>query len=217
MAEEVSNGHQVDSVQFNSTESGRLSDRRVIVMAGFPSRAKTYMAVAITRYLRWLGINVQVFRLVDYSTAAVGYRNKELPDDYFLLNALPSSMLLRQQITKKCLEDMLHFFKHENGQVAVYDTFYTNSIDRRSLLKELEMYQLEAVFIEPSQTDEQTIQEVSRGLNLTTNSVGWSAGDALKDFLCQIPSRIPRLEVMEEPELQWIKIINGGEKLRNCK
>src|SRR4051812_21799834 len=93
--------------QLYSTESGRLfhSGRMVIATVGLPARGKTHVSVALARYLRWLGVKTRIFHLGDYRRATVG-PNNEVPDDYFFVNASPSSVLLRQKILRRCREDI---------------------------------------------------------------------------------------------------------------
>jgi 6-phosphofructo-2-kinase/fructose-2,6-biphosphatase 4 len=47
--------------------------------------------------------------------------DKEVPEDYFFINASATSVMLRQKILKKCREDIYAWLNHENGQVAIYD------------------------------------------------------------------------------------------------
>ncbi|KAK5253363.1 hypothetical protein LTR16_005172, partial [Cryomyces antarcticus] len=108
--------------QLYSTESGRLfhSGRIVIATVGLPARGKTHVSVALARYLRWLGVKTRIFHLGDYRRATLG-PGKEVPADYFFVNASLESVLLRKRILKKCREDIYHFLEHENGQIAIYD------------------------------------------------------------------------------------------------
>ncbi|KAG9532347.1 6-phosphofructo-2-kinase/fructose-2,6-bisphosphatase-like protein, partial [Aureobasidium melanogenum] len=120
--------------QLYSTESGRLfhSGRIVIATVGLPARGKTHTSVALARYLRWLGVKTRIFHLGDYRRATMG-PGKEVPDDYFFINASPSSVLLRQKILRKCREDIYNFLEHENGQIAIYDAVNPSAAGRISL------------------------------------------------------------------------------------
>lgn len=93
--------------QLYSTESGRLfhSGRIVIATVGLPARGKTHLSVALARYLRWLGVKTRVFHLGDYRREHVG-DGKDVPEDYFFVNASASTVLLRQKILKKCRDDI---------------------------------------------------------------------------------------------------------------
>ncbi|KAF2710186.1 6-phosphofructo-2-kinase/fructose-2,6-bisphosphatase-like protein [Pleomassaria siparia CBS 279.74] len=206
--------------QLYSTESGRLfhSGRIVIATVGLPARGKTHTSVAIARYLRWLGVKTHVFHLGDYRRATLG-PGKDVPDDYFFLNASPQSVLLRNKILKKCREDIYHFLEHDKGQIAIYDAVNAISTGRKSLAKEFAKNGIQTVFIESHCTDERIIQENVRRVKISSPDYqGWKDEDAIKDYLARINSRIPHYETMEEPDLHWIKMINAGERVvvNNC-
>ncbi|KAK2739026.1 hypothetical protein FQN57_006708 [Myotisia sp. PD_48] len=206
--------------QLYSTESGRLfhSGRIVIITVGLPARGKTHISVALARYLRWLGVKTRIFHLGDYRRATVG-PGGELPEDYFFANASASSVLLRQKIVKRCREDIYHFLNHENGQIAIYDAVNALAAGRRSLYREFAKHDIETLFIESSCTDERIIEENVRRVKISSpDYVGWNAQDAVKDYLARISARIPLFETMEEPELNYIKMFNAGErmKINNC-
>ncbi|KAF2397808.1 elongator complex protein 2 [Trichodelitschia bisporula] len=206
--------------QLYSTESGRLfhSGRIVIATVGLPARGKTHISVAVARYLRWLGVKTHVFHLGDYRRATVG-PGKEIPDDYFHVNASPSSVLLRNKILKKCREDILQFLDQENGQVAIYDAVNPLSVGRKALAKEFAKHQVQTLFIESHCTDERIIEENVRSVKISSpDYVGWSDEEAVKHYLGRIAARIPHFETMEEKELAWIKMINAGARVivNNC-
>ncbi|KAE9968893.1 hypothetical protein BLS_005627 [Venturia inaequalis] len=206
--------------QLYSTESGRLfhSGRIVIATVGLPARGKTHISVAVARYLRWLGVKTHVFHLGDYRRATLP-EGKDVPDDYFHVNASPSAVLLRNKILKRCREDIYNFLDHENGQVAIYDAVNPLSAGRKSLAKEFAKHQIQTLFIESSCTDERIIEENVRSVKISSpDYVSWKPEDAVRDYLDRINARIPHFETMEEPDLHWIKMINAGERVvvNNC-
>jgi 6-phosphofructo-2-kinase / fructose-2,6-biphosphatase 4 len=201
--------------QLYSTESGRLfhSGRIVIATVGLPARGKTHISVAVARYLRWLGVKTHVFHLGDYRRATVG-PGKEVPEDYFFVNASPSSVLLRNKILRKCREDILNFLEHENGQVAIYDAVNPLSAGRRSLAKEFSKRNIQTLFIETSCDDQRIIEENVRSVKISSPDYkDWSDEDAVRDYLARINARIPVFESMNEEDLHWIKMINAGERV----
>lgn len=194
--------------QLYSTESGRLfhSGRIAIATVGLPARGKTHVSVALARYLRWLGVKTRIFHLGDYRRATVG-PGKDVPDDYFFVNASASSVLLRQKILKKCREDIYHFLNHENGQIAIYDAVNPLSAGRRSLAKEFAKHDIETLFIESSCDDERIIEENVRSVKISSpDYVGWDPADAVKHYLARMAAKIPHYETMEEPDLNFIKV-----------
>lgn len=199
---------QMAPAQLYSTESGRLfhSGRIAIATVGLPARGKTHVSVALARYLRWLGVKTRIFHLGDYRRATVG-PGKDVPDDYFFVNASASSVLLRQKILKKCREDIYHFLNHENGQIAIYDAVNPLSAGRRSLAKEFAKNDIETLFIESSCDDERIIEENVRSVKISSpDYVGWNPADAVKHYLARVSAKIPHFETMEEPDLNFIKV-----------
>ncbi|KAJ5663719.1 hypothetical protein N7507_004450 [Penicillium longicatenatum] len=225
--------------QLYSTESGRLfhSGRIVIITVGLPARGKTcvypnqlpndlikighaniillkrHISVALARYLRWLGVKTRIFHLGDYRRATIPF-GEDMPDDYFYVNATASSVLLRQKIVRKCREDIYHFLNHENGQIAIYDSVNPLASGRRSLAKEFAKHDIETLFIESWCDDERIIEENVRRVKISSpDYVSWSPEDAVKHYLTRISSRIPQFQTMEEKDLNYIKMINAGERL----
>ena len=206
--------------QLYSTESGRLfhSGRIAIATVGLPARGKTHISVALARYLRWLGVKTRIFHLGDYRRATVG-PGKDVPEDYFFVNASASTVLLRQKILKKCREDIYHFLNHEKGQIAIYDAVNPLSAGRKSLAKEFAKHDIETLFIESSCDDERIIEENVRSVKISSpDYVGWDPGEAVKHYLTRMAAKIPHFETMEEADLNYIKMINAGERLtiNNC-
>lgn len=206
--------------QLYSTESGRLfhSGRIVIATVGLPARGKTHLSVALARYLRWLGVKTRVFHLGDYRREHVG-DGKDIPDDYFFVNASASSVLLRQKILKKCRDDIYHFLNNEKGQIAIYDAVNPLAAGRRSLAKEFGKHDVQTLFIESACDDEKIIEENVRSVKISSpDYVGWSSDDAVKHYLARMAAKIPHFETMEEAELNYIRMMNAGERItvNNC-
>lgn len=206
--------------QLYSTESGRLfhSGRIVIATVGLPARGKTHLSVALARYLRWLGVKTRVFHLGDYRRAHVG-DGKDVPEDYFFVNASASSVLMRQKILKKCRDDIYQFLNHEHGQIAIYDAVNPLSAGRRSLAREFSNHDVETLFIESACDDEKIIEENVRSVKISSpDYVGWSSDDAVKHYLARLSAKMPDFETMEESDLNYIKMMNAGERLtvNNC-
>ncbi|RAL07738.1 Elongator subunit ELP2 [Aspergillus homomorphus CBS 101889] len=197
--------------QLYSTESGRLfhSGRIVIITVGLPARGKTF--VVPTPFL--LGVKTRIFHLGDYRRATIPY-GQDIPDDYFFVNASASSVLLRQKIVKRCREDIYQFLNHENGQIAIYDAVNPLASGRRSLAKEFAKHDIETLFIESWCDDERIIEENVRRVKISSpDYVGWSSEDAVKHYLTRIAARIPQFQTMEETDLNYIKMMNAGERL----
>ncbi|KAM3566536.1 hypothetical protein ARSEF4850_000486 [Beauveria asiatica] len=200
--------------QLYSTMSGRLfhSGRIAIVMVGPPARGKTHVCVSLARYLGWLGVKTRIFHLGDYRRATIGPESA-VPKDYFFPDASPESVILRQKILKKCREDIYGWLNHENGQVAIYDAVNPTASGRRSLAKELAKHDVQTLFIESFVDDERILRENARNVKISSpDFAGMDPDEAAKLYLKRIEVRIPVFETMTEEELNYIKMINAGEK-----
>ncbi|OBT48288.1 hypothetical protein VE00_01215 [Pseudogymnoascus sp. WSF 3629] len=201
--------------QLYSTMSGRLfhSGRIVIVLVGPPARGKTHISVSLARYLRWLGVKTRIFHLGDYRRATLE-PGKELPEDYFFIRASPESVLLRQRILKRCRGDIYNWLNHENGQVAIYDAVNPLASGRRSLAKEFAKHDVQTLFLESYVTDESILEENARSVKISSpDFANWDPNDAAKEYLRRILTRIPDFQTMAENELNFVKLINAGQRI----
>ncbi|TAQ83834.1 hypothetical protein B7494_g7842 [Chlorociboria aeruginascens] len=202
--------------QLYSTESGRLfhSGRIAIVLVGPPARGKTHISVSLSRYLLWLGVKTRVFHLGDYRRATMG-PGIDIPDDYFFVNASATSVMLRQKILKKCREDIYAWLNHENGQVAIYDAVNPLSNGRRSLAKEFAKHDVQTLFLESYVDDKKILQENARSVKISSPDFqGMDPDDAAKLYLQRIDTKIPSFETMNESDLNYVKMINAGERIQ---
>ncbi|KAK1482522.1 6-phosphofructo-2-kinase [Colletotrichum cuscutae] len=200
--------------QLYSTMSGRLfhSGRIAIVMVGLPARGKTHICVSLARYLGWLGVKTRIFHLGDYRRATVG-KGGIVPEDYFFPDASPQSVILRQKILKKCREDIYAWLNHENGQVAIYDAVNPTAAGRRALAKELAKHDVQTLFIESFVDDEAILRENARNVKISSpDFAGMDPDEAAKLYLRRIDMKIPVFDTMDEKELNYIKMINAGQK-----
>ncbi|PQE13909.1 hypothetical protein CJF30_00006712 [Rutstroemia sp. NJR-2017a BBW] len=133
-----------------------------------------------------LGVKTRIFHLGDYRRATMG-PGQDVPDDYFFINASAASVMLRQKILKKCREDIYAWLNHENGQVAIYDAVNPLAGGRKSLAKEFAKHDVQFVGMDPE--------------------------DAAKLYLKRIDMKIPHFETMNETDLNWVKMINAGERI----
>ncbi|TQV92168.1 6-phosphofructo-2-kinase [Cordyceps javanica] len=211
---DVTEDSNMAPAQLYSTMSGRLfhSGRIAIVMVGPPARGKTHVCVSLARYLGWLGVKTRIFHLGDYRRATIGPESA-VPKDYFFPSASPESVILRQKILKKCREDIYGWLNHENGQVAIYDAVNPTASGRRSLAKELAKHDVQTLFIESFVDDERILRENARNVKISSpDFAGMDPDEAAKLYLKRIEVRIPVFETMAEEELNYIKMINAGEK-----
>ncbi|CAK7219155.1 hypothetical protein SBRCBS47491_003750 [Sporothrix bragantina] len=199
--------------QLYSTMSGRLfhSGRIAIVMVGLPARGKTHICVSLSRYLQWLGVKTRIFHLGDYRRATVP--GGAVPDDYFFPNATPASIMLRQKILKHCREDIYSWLNHDNGQVAIYDAVNPTAAGRRALAKEFAKHDVQTLFLESYVDDQRILTENARNVKISSpDFAGMDPDEAAQLYLKRIGAKIPIFETMDEKELNFVKMINAGQK-----
>ena len=132
------------------------------------------------------------------------------------LERVLSSDSCREEIILKAYAE---FLNHENGQIAIYDAVNPLSEGRKSLAKEFSKHEVETLFIESACDDEKIIEENVRSVKISSpDYIGWSSDAAVKHYLARMSAKIPHFETMEEPELNYIKMINAGERItvNNC-
>ncbi|KAA8914428.1 hypothetical protein TRICI_002926 [Trichomonascus ciferrii] len=204
----------ISPAQLYSTESGRLfhAGKICIVLVGLPARGKTHHAVALTRYLRWLGVKTHAFHLGDYRRK-LSPPNFSVPDDYFMVDASPETVAFRKEVIRVCLADMYRFFNEDKGQVGIYDAVNATARDRRALKDEFNAHNIQTLFVECMCTDQDIVVRNIRDVKLTSpDYADMDFEDAVKHYLRRIELRIPHYETMDEPELNYIKLINVSQQ-----
>lgn len=203
----------ISPAQMYLTDSGHLfhAGQICIVLVGLPARGKTHHGVALTRYLRWLGVRTHAFHLGDYRRKLSG-QNFKVPDDYFQLKASKETVEFRERVEKACMDDLLGFLK-EGGQVAIYDAVNATAAIRRGLKAKLEKLNVGVLFVECISTDDQLVARNVRDVKLSSPDFqGQDYKDAVYSYLRRIELRIPHYETMQEEELSYIKLINVSER-----
>lgn len=203
----------ISPAQMYLTDSGHLyhAGKICIVLVGLPARGKTHHAVALTRYLRWMGVRTHAFHLGDYRRKLSG-PNFKVPDDYFQINASKETVEFREKVENACLGDMLKFLR-DNGQVSIYDAVNATASIRRALKAKLEKENINVLFVECISTDDQLVARNVRDVKLSSPDFqGLDYQDAVRSYLRRIELRIPHYETMDEKELSYIKLINVSER-----
>lgn len=203
----------ISPAQLYLTDSGHLfhAGKMCIVLVGLPARGKTHHAVALTRYLRWLGVRTHAFHLGDYRRKLFG-KTFKVPDDYFQVNPSPETKTLRKNIEDLCMSDLFEFLD-EGGQVAIYDAVNATSDIRRALKARFEARRVGVLFVECISTDDSLVARNVRDVKLSSPDFqGFDYHDAVRSYLRRIELHIPQYETMQEEELSYIKLVNVSER-----
>lgn len=200
--------------QLYSTDSGLLyhAGRLAIIMVGLPARGKTHHTVALTRYLRWLGVKTHAFHLGDYRRK-LSPQGFKIPDDYFVEHACEETIKFRRMVIDACLKDIDKFFQRQKGQVAIYDAVNPTSAGRRRLAERFKEQGVETLFVECLVTDKDLVARNIRDVKISSPDYqNMDPDHAVAHYLRSIELRIPDYVTMAEPELTWVKLVNVSEK-----
>lgn len=207
----------ISPAQLYATDSGHLfhAGKLAVVLVGLPARGKTHHSVALTRYLRWLGVKSHAFHLGDYRRKLGGPEHK-VPDDYFQPKSSEATQKFRKQVFDACKTDIFSFFD-DGGQVAIYDAVNSSSQVRRELLDIFSEKNIGVLFIECIATDDHLVARNVRDVKLTSPDFqGVDYKDAVRNYLRRIELRIPFYETMGnlDSDLSYVKLINGVEQIK---
>ncbi|KAE8797786.1 6-phosphofructo-2-kinase/fructose-2,6-bisphosphatase [Hordeum vulgare] len=183
---------------------GSKEDRKLaIVLVGLPARGKTFTAVKLTRYLRWLGHETKHFNVGkksdNFVVSSVQSADFFRPDNQEGIEA-------RNEVAALAMEDMIDWM-HGGGQVGIFDA--TNSTrKRRYMLMKMAEGNCKIIFLETICNDRNIIERNVR-LKIQqspdyADQPDYEAG--LQDFL----ERLTNYEKVYEPvqEGSYIKMID---------
>ncbi|OAY24187.1 6-phosphofructo-2-kinase/fructose-2,6-bisphosphatase isoform X2 [Manihot esculenta] len=132
---------------------GPKEDRHLaIVLVGLPARGKTFTAVKLTRYLRWLGHDTKHFNVGKYRRLKHGAN--QCAD--FFRGDNPEGMEARNEVAALAMDDMTTWMQ-EGGQVGIFDA--TNSTrQRRNMLMKMAEGKCKIIFLETICNDGRIIE-----------------------------------------------------------
>lgn len=200
--------------QVYQTVSGHLyhAGKICLVMVGLPGRGKTHHAVALTRYLRWLGIRAQAFHLADYRRRILSPDELVSVDYFKRLDPSTDHSQLREKVLAACLDDIWAFYRG-GGQVVIYDASNPRKEDRARISDLCKKHDVETLFIESLVTNEALLARNINEVPLTSPEYShMTPSEAMLHFLRILDVRISEYEPLTEKELLYIKIVNDGER-----
>ncbi|VEU20227.1 DEKNAAC101051 [Brettanomyces naardenensis] len=194
----------VSPAQMYSTESGRLfhAGAICIVLVGLPARGKTNLSIGLCRYLRWLGVRANLFHFGDYRREQK--RLKPRDED---------AAEVRMKLRKVVINDMINFYRNEQGQVAIFDGVNGLSSERLELFEQMKQQNVRTIFIE-SEVDDPLLLRAN--INDATNSPdyeNWDQQSAVDDYTNRINVVSKGYEPMTEKDVTWIRTENFGRTM----
>lgn len=182
--------------------------RIACVMVGLPARGKTYLAKKIQRYLRWLGIDTEIFN--------VGCERQKLAnhiDHTFFDFHNANGMSQREQAAETTLTAMLNWFDEGKGTVGIYDGSNCTRARRAWIHKELTSRGIEVLFIESICQDESIIQSnIQDIISKNPDYQDMDPADAEADFKERVKHYEEMYETITEDHLTYLKIIDANQQ-----
>lgn len=219
--------NDISPAQLYLTDSGHLfhAGKLCVILVGLPARGKTHHSVALTRYLRWLGVKTHAFHLGDYRRKCLNQMGPDfvVPDDYFTPTPkLQSTIDFRERVLSNCMTDILTFLNQEGGQVAIYDAVNATAKHRKRLVEEyFKPKNIGVLFVECIATDDRLVARNVRDVKLSSPDYqGVDYKDAVRNYLKRIELGIPNYETMgsqadeNEQHLSYVKLINGTKQIK---
>jgi 6-phosphofructo-2-kinase/fructose-2,6-biphosphatase 2 len=161
----------------------------------------------VCRYLTWLGIKTKVFNVGNYRRQLHG---ANLPHTFFdPHNSLGEQQ--RREAAAAALEDMMRWFRDDQGIVAIYDATNSTIARRRWLCEKLGKEDIQVLFIESICQDEALILANIKDVKLSSpDYVAMDPDEAAIDFRARIDHYKEQYQTITEQELTYIKLINVG-------
>ncbi|KAH7056608.1 6-phosphofructo-2-kinase-domain-containing protein [Linnemannia elongata] len=190
-----------------STNAG---SRIACVMVGLPATGKTLISQKVCRYLQWLGITTKVFNVGNYRRKLHGAH--QLHD--FFNPANPDGERSRREAAVEALEDMIYWFKKEQGVVALYDATNSTRTRREMLMAECKKHDIQVMFIESVCEDEALVLHNIMSVKLKSPDYkDMDPEQAVEDFKARIVHYKEAYESITEENLTYIKLINVGSQV----
>ncbi|KAG0088236.1 Fructose-2,6-bisphosphatase [Podila epicladia] len=179
-------------------------------MVGLPARGKTLISQKVCRYLQWLGINTRVFNVGNYRRKLHGAQQ---PHDFFD-PANPEGERSRREAAVEALNDMIRWFKKDDGVVALYDATNSTRARREMLLAACKKADIQVMFIESICQDESLVLHNIMDVKLSSPDYeDMDPEKAAEDFKARIVHYEEAYETITEENLTYIKLINVGSQV----
>ncbi|GAB7346102.1 hypothetical protein MBLNU457_4859t1 [Dothideomycetes sp. NU457] len=185
--------------------------RICVVMVGLPARGKSLIASKVVRYLAWLSIPAKTFNVGQYRRTATPTPTAEFFDQ---TNA--EGERLRKAAAEAAVNDMVKWFDHQEGLVAILDATNSTKARRRWIQERCDAAGIEAMFVESKCDDEELIMSNIREVKLTSPDYkGQDPEIAAADFRNRIRNyeKVYQTIDEDESELTYCKLIDVGHQV----
>ncbi|CAE6520733.1 unnamed protein product [Rhizoctonia solani] len=193
----------------------------VVAMVGLPARGKSYLSNKLTRYLRWLECEVEVFNVgqLRRSKARARKETSGITEDHtasYFSHSDDKASQLREALAEECLESLIAWLK-KGGNVAIHDATNSTHARREKIATRVAKEPgLVTLFLE-SYCDDPAVIAANIALKVSSGDPDYahmSREDAERDFRNRIKHYESVYETMTEPHLSYVKIINVGSQVQ---
>lgn len=201
--EPIDHGHPMAPGQLYPTEAGSLfhAGNILIALVGLPATSKTLLAVAMTRYTRWLGVRTRSFHVSEYR------RHKSNPK-------ISLNLQFEQEMVEEVINDMKDFFVNKRGQIAIFDSLNILKSDRQNLVQNFEKINVKVLFIESILTETELVNENIEIALKSNQYFNWRKEDAVDYYTRKLSITESQYEqVTPEENCNYLKYINFGKQL----
>lgn len=192
--------------------------RVCVVMVGLPARGKSLIAQKIVRYLLWLLIKSKCFNVGTYrrSLAAAGDNVDAVSADFFDPQN-QDGVDARQLAVDAAVRDMMQWFAHETGVVAILDATNLTRKRRLEILALCRDNYIEPMFLESWCNDHELVLQNIHDVKTTLpDYVHTLAEFATADFLRRISLYEQTYETMDlqaDADLTFVKLVNVNQQI----
>ena len=201
--EPIDGGYPMAPGQLYPTEAGTLfhAGNILIALVGLPATSKTLLAVAMTRYTRWLGVRTRSFHVSEYR------RHKSH-------KKISLNLEFEQEMVDEVINDMKDFFENKRGQIAIFDSLNILRSDRQNLVKLFGDINVKVLFIESILTDAELVNENIEIALRSNQYLNWRKEDAVDYYTKKLSITESQYEqITREEQCSYLKYINFGKQL----
>eukprot|EP00298_Acanthocystis_sp_HF-20_P009168 c18145_g1_i3.p1 GENE.c18145_g1_i3~~c18145_g1_i3.p1 ORF type:complete len:515 (+),score=193.12 c18145_g1_i3:69-1613(+) len=190
-----------------------IQEKLVLVMVGLPARGKSYLSRKIEMFLRWKGMNAQLFNVGKQRRAKDNERQSSSADFYSASNE--EAKRLREEIAFQVVDELLKWLDTNNG-VAILDA--TNSTDERRnrVLTRCTEHdsKIRVVFVEVICDDETVLQEnMKQKIANSPDFAGIDPAEALISLKQRIANYEKAYQTITDDKTSYIKLFNMQSKV----
>lgn len=163
-----------------------LEQPLVIAMVGLPARGKSYLVKMLMRYLKWVGVECQVFNVGNFRRK-VGLA---AADSNFFDSNNPNASKVREELAMY-VQDSMYEWLHEgaekaNRRVGIFDATNTTKARRLQLIQRARKENVFILFVESICDDQEVL---NRNYELKLQNDDYKSMDSEKaraDFLSRV-------------------------------